>query len=106
MKNHVYIVNEGARATNYGIATYTKQLVECFREDDSVSLHIVNIRSNFAEFTVDESNPVQVIHIPIISYINKKEEYRLYGINSAYLLADYINPHCSLSTINSLYISA
>ena len=90
MKNHVYIMNEGARAANYGIGTYIKQLVECFRNDDSVSLHIVCLRSDNKEFTVEESEAVPVIHIPNIPQINKLEEYGLYGRNAAYLLAEHI----------------
>ena len=90
MKNHIYIVNEETRAANYGIGTYIKQLVECFKNDESISLHIVTLRSEYSEFTVNESDHVPVIHIPYNPNINNSESYELYGRNAAFLLAGYI----------------
>lgn len=90
MKIYVYIFSDGARASNYGIGTYLKQLINCLKDNMSVSLHIVLLGSDCDEFTIDKSGIVPVIHIPNIPNIDNPKVYGLYGRNTAYVLADYI----------------
>jgi len=96
MINHIYIINEGARASLIGVGTYIKQLVECFKNDDTVSLNIVTLKSDCEEFTVRKpDDAVCHIDIPNVSGLTKPKENQLYYRNVACLLASFI--HISVS---------
>jgi len=91
MKTHIYIFNEGARGSRYGVGTYVNHLIDCFKDDASILLNIVLLGSESAEFTVNEDALVPVIHITAIHNISNPKQLGLYHRNAAYLLADYIN---------------
>ena len=89
MKKHVYLFNESSRASNCGIGTYVKQLIECFKGVESISLNIISLKTS-KEFTISNFDSFSVIHTPVINNINKNEDYRLYYRNVAYLIAEHI----------------
>ena len=90
MKKHIYIFNEGSRASKCGIGTYVDQLIACFKDDESVSLHIVLLRSA-EEFSISKYESYNVIHTPVIRHeCNTIEEHQLYYRNAAYLIAGHI----------------
>ena len=91
MKKHIYLFNEGSRASNCGVGTYVHQLVECFKDDDTILLNIVTLRSA-EEFRISKHESYNVFHLPVIHHeCNTIEEHQLYYRNAAYLIAEHID---------------
>ncbi|WP_075558872.1 glycosyltransferase [Parabacteroides timonensis] len=60
---HVYIFDSSARATNYGIGTYIKQLVDALKYT-RYNITIVNIIHKDVEFEILNKGPIRYILIP------------------------------------------
>lgn len=62
---HVFLFNEGSRASAYGIGTYVEQLSDIFSEANNILVfNIVLTRSKEEEFCVVKNNNVNYYYIP------------------------------------------
>ena len=91
MKKKVYIINSKFRAINYGIGTYTEQLIECLKTT-SIDFGVINLFSSENEISISEKDGYKQISIPsspiLFSFGFKNKN--LYYRNVAYLLKEIL----------------
>lgn len=88
MTNKVFIFNEVCPGGNYGIKTYIEQLsCSCFNMKN-FEVHIVNLRSNVNEFTINHESDAVIYEIPREKYWQKSQE--AYYRNVLFLLKRHI----------------
>ena len=88
MTNKVFIFNEVCPGGNYEIKTYIEQLsCSCFNMKN-FEVHIVNLRSNVNEFTINHESDAVIYEIPREKYWQKSQE--AYYRNVLFLLKRHI----------------
>lgn len=60
---NVFIFNESARGSLYGIGTYIQQLLKCFQHKSNISLNLIELRSHVEEFYIDEINEYKIFRM-------------------------------------------
>lgn len=85
---HVYLINNGSRAAQYGVGTYVKQLSTCLSELRTYRLTIVELDSEVDELQEEHEEGVRYLRIPAFHGIGPYHE--AYSRNQAYLLCQYI----------------
>lgn len=86
---HIYIVDDGARASVYGVGTYIKQLIECLRLSKDVCLNVLHFRSNEKEIKIVEKDFYRIFYFPSVPYISASI-VKMYYRNIFYALKGYI----------------
>lgn len=97
MKNKIFIFNEICPGGNYGIKTYIEQLSSCFHKMKDFEIHIVNLRSNANEFTLNHESNAIIYEIPREKYWKKSQD--VYYRNVLFLL----NPHITNCSENIFF---
>lgn len=88
---HIYLINTGARAAQYGIGTYVKQVVEFLKDNSSLQVSVVNLNSEEKEFKVmEDSSGVRCFEIPVAGYSGRKKDEERYYRNVVYLMRSHI----------------
>lgn len=99
---HIYLINTGARAAQYGIGTYVKQVVEFLKNNSSLHVSVINLNSEEKEFKVMQDNSsVRRFEIPMIGYSGRKTDEERYYRNIVYLM----RPHILLSDQNIFHFN-
>ena len=86
---HIYLFNEGARASIYGIGTYIRQLTEILQKQKDFSLTIVQLATDEKEFKIDEVDGVRYFSCPAVQFTRSKHDAKYYR-NVWYLIHPYI----------------
>jgi hypothetical protein len=86
---HIYLFNENSRAAVYGIGTYIRDLGDCLKEQEDISLHIVQLLSDEKEYKVIESNGYKTHYFPS-PYVLYTSKTPLYYRNVWYILSQHI----------------
>lgn len=86
---HIYLFNEGSRASIYGIGTYIRQIIAYFANIDNVSLHIIELCSNTKLFEIEQNKSYDIYKIPSKN-LSIEKQAKLYYRNAWYLLKSYI----------------
>lgn len=79
---NVFIFNESARGSLYGIGTYIQQLLKCFQHKSNISLNLIELRSHVEEFYIDEINEYKIFYIPNVENIQRE----IYCRNILYII--------------------
>lgn len=87
---HIYIFNNASRAAQYGIGTYTKQMIRCLKEVSGVRITLINLNAEQTEVVEEKSEEIRSIQIPVIKYTGTENDYHRYYRNLMYVLAPYI----------------
>lgn len=79
MKRHIFLFNQGSRATVYGIGTYIRQMVSCLISMSDVSLHLVQLKSDVEQVTLSLLDGYDELSIPRNLFLpnDKSERYYL-----------------------------
>lgn len=85
---HIYFFDEDCNASQYGVGTYIKTLVN-FVVQNGIHLTVVNLQSNKEKIDVDFKMEVRYIAIPALR--NKNESLKSYYRNIFYLLVPFID---------------
>lgn len=89
MKKHVYLFNEGSRASVYGIGTYIRQMIACLKLTPDIELHIIQLNTNIEHFEIKEEKGYDVYNCPCASvWVRDKAER--YFRNICFLLRLHI----------------
>lgn len=86
---HIYIFNEGSRASVYGIGTYINQVRVCFANVEDVSLHLIELCSDVHFFEIEVVKDCDIYKIPAKN-LSIERQSKLYYRNVWYLLKSYI----------------
>jgi glycosyltransferase len=86
---HIYLFNEGSRASVYGIGTYIRQLMECLKDEKDISLNIIQLFSDEKEFKIVESEGYRTFYFPGIHTSTSQKVARYYR-NIWRLLSEYL----------------
>lgn len=102
---HVYLVENGSRAGQYGVGTYVRQMVEFLKQVSAVRLTVVLLNSDVEEVSeeFDESGIVRYLKIPVQQEIGSKADMIYCYRNIAYLLATYLAP-CEENVLHLNYL--
>jgi glycosyltransferase len=86
---HIYLFNEGSRAAVYGIGTYIRELTDCLKDQEGVSLHIVQLFSDEKEYKVIESKGYKTHYFPSLDVLHSLKASLSYR-NVWYILSEHI----------------
>lgn len=82
---YVYLINEGSRASEYGIGTYIREMINYLQNAMDVSLSIIQFHSDVKEFSIERRHNCLFYLIPS-NYITSKFKSEKYYRNAWYLL--------------------
>ena len=87
---HIYLINQNSTASQYGIGTYTSQLLRCL-EGSGMLLTVINFEYSQEELRVSEENNVRFINIPIPYSSRQEKVYNIQLKYISFLLTYYID---------------
>lgn len=87
MKINIYIFNENAVASKYGIGTFILNLKRCF-QDSIYNLTILSLNSDSKEVEIRIDGNVCLVDIPKLKYPSSKR-IDVYYKNSLFILRHY-----------------
>ena len=91
MKHLYYIINE-CTAGNYGVGTYTRQIISSLNDDEKIT--VVHLQSNQLEVSTKYDGSIRHIYIPKCAgdeYIEIPDLSNLYYRTVFYLLKPFIS---------------
>lgn len=88
---HIYLINNGSRAAQYGVGTHIVQLENVLSKNNDLKLTIVRVCANVEEFSIEMVNNVRYILIPNVAQDEEPFCYDRYCMNASYLLEEYID---------------
>ena len=88
-----YIISNASRAANYGIGTYSGQIVSCLAKDSDININYIEMFANTSEYLkdVDEKGNTHY-KIPIVS---GNVEGEISCRNAFYYLSEHIKRHAN-----------
>lgn len=88
----LFIVNNGSKASQYGIGTYIRQLLSCLQTCVSMQVTVIVLDSQENELTEKQVDGVRHLLFPTIHIHANEKDYKRYARNVAYALFPYVNP--------------
>lgn len=87
----LFIVNNGSKASQYGIGTYTEQLLACLHTCVSIQVTVIVLDSPENELTEKRISGVKYLLFPTVRIHAGEKDCKRYARNVAYALFPYVD---------------